>query len=104
MAPYLRPEVMGEVLPVLIGANEFFDDPVAEREFLDEQRVEYLVVVAPGPWIGSPGGRVPKEGDAEAVAAVPNMKSVFEDNRVTIFAVGAAQRGSEARQPARCPL
>jgi hypothetical protein len=104
MAPYLRPEVMGEVLPVLIGANRFFDDPQENAGFLARQGVQYLVVVKPGLWIGSRGHRVPQEGDAEAVAAVPDVHEVYRDERVAIFAVGSAPATTLGRQPAHCPL
>jgi hypothetical protein len=104
MAPYLRPEVMGQVLPVLIGANEFFDDPEENRDFLERQRVQYLVVVQPGPWIGSRGARFPEEGDAEAVRALPDVHEVYRDERVAIFAVGSAPSATQPRQPTHCPL
>ena len=51
-AVFLRPKVLERILPVLIGANEFFSDPAANRSFLHEQRIEYLVVVEPGVWSG----------------------------------------------------
>jgi hypothetical protein len=104
MAPFLRPNVIGRVLRVLIGANEFFDDPQGNRSFLARQRVEYLVVVKPGLWLGSRGPRAPQVGDAEAVAALPGVQEVFRDRRVTIFAVGASDTPSTGEQPRRCPL
>jgi hypothetical protein len=104
MAPFLRPEVMAEVLPRLIGANEFFDDPQENRDYLARERVQYLVVVAPGPWTGSGGGRLPAEGDAEAVTALPEVHEVYRDRRVTIFTVGTTDTASAGGQPSRCPL
>jgi hypothetical protein len=104
MAPFLRPDVMAEILPVLVGANEFFDDPEGKREFLVRERVQYLVVVVPGPWIGSGGGRLPAERDAEAVASLSDVHPVFRDSRVTIFAVGSPGGTGVGGQPRRCPL
>jgi hypothetical protein len=104
MAPFLRPQVMGRVLPVLTGANEFFAHPRANQEFLKEQRVEYLVVVKPAVWIGTNGGRVPGERDAEHVASVPGVDLVHRDRRVAIFAVGSHNSREEDGQRGRCPL
>jgi hypothetical protein len=104
MAPFLRPNVIGRVLRVLIGANEFFEDPQANRAFLARERVQYLVVVKPGLWLGSRGPRAPAAGDAGAVAALPGVQEVFRDRRVTVFTVGAADTASAGEQPRRCPL
>jgi hypothetical protein len=101
-APFLRPEVLARVLPVLVGANEFFGDPSANREFLERERIEYLVVVKPNVWVGTAGPRRPEAGDAKAVAALPGVRPVFRSRRVSIFAVGPSKH--EARPPRRCPL
>jgi hypothetical protein len=62
-APYLRPDVMEKALRVLIGANTFFDDPAAHRDFLTRERVQYLVVVKPQIWVGTAGQRRPALGE-----------------------------------------
>ncbi|MGH3038125.1 MAG: hypothetical protein ACRDLZ_01760 [Gaiellaceae bacterium] len=103
-AVYLRPEVMGRVLPVLISANRFFHDPSANRHYLDELDIEYLVVVKPGVWVGTAGGRRPREGDAEAIAALPGVEAVHRDPLVSIFSVGPSRADSGAPQPRWCPL
>jgi hypothetical protein len=102
MAPFLRPRVMEHVLPVLIGANTFFDDPQANRGFLTRERVQYLVVVKPGVWIGTHSGRVPTEKDAEAVASVPGVHAIVRDRRVSIFRVGSTNVAPARTH--RCPL
>ncbi|MGH2800805.1 MAG: hypothetical protein ACRDM0_24685, partial [Thermoleophilaceae bacterium] len=104
MAPFLRPEVMQRVLPILLGANEFFDDPVANRSFLSRERIEYLVVVDPTVRLGTHSGRVPAEDDAESVASLPNVLPVLRDRWVTIFAVGSNAVSRAGEQPGRCPL
>jgi hypothetical protein len=104
MAPFLRPNVMGRVLRVLVGANEFFEDPQANRSFLARERVQYLVIVKPGLWLGSRGARAPAAGDAEAVAALPDVRQVFRSRRVTIFTIGTTDTASVGGQPRRCPL
>jgi hypothetical protein len=102
-APFLRPEVLARVLPVLVGANEFFNDPSAKRGFLERQRIEYLVIVKPGVWIGTHGEREPEAGDAEAVASLPGVRLVLRAPKVSIFAVGPSTREAQP-PPARCPL
>ena len=101
-APFLRPEVLARVLPVLMGANRFFDDPEANADYLDRQRVEYVVVVKRTIWIGTAGPRFPQADDAARVAALPNVRPLVRDRFLTIFGVGTAETGSEP--PERCPL
>jgi hypothetical protein len=103
-APFLRPKVMAEILPVLIGASEFFRDPQANRAFLVRERVQYLVVVKPGSWIGSGGPRVSAQGDAEAVASLPGVHLLYGDRRVSILVVGSTDAADGGGQPRRCPL
>jgi hypothetical protein len=105
MAPFLRPEVLKRVLPVLVGANAFFHDPAAHRGFLAQERVQYLVVVKPRVWFGwGDSGRAPAEGDADAIASLPNVHAVVRDPAVTIFAVGSSTAPAGGVQPRRCPL
>lgn len=104
MAPFLRPAVLERVLPILVGANEFFADPQAHRRFLAEQRIDYLVVIEPKVWFGWGGtGRAPHKRDAARVASLPDVHPVVQDRWVTIFAVGSPDAPAGA-QPRRCPL
>jgi hypothetical protein len=103
-AVFLRPEVMDRILPVLIGANEFFSDPAANRSFLDEQRIEYLVVVEPHVWVGTTGPRTPHKGDADAIAALPGVEPIVRDRNVSIFKVGSNGGATATAIPRRCPL
>jgi hypothetical protein len=103
-APYLRPEVMERVLPVLLGANRFFGEPSANREFLERQRIRYLVAVEPGVWIGTKGQREPQTGDADAIASLPGVRPVFRDRLVSVFAVGSEAAVAAGGQPRRCSL
>jgi hypothetical protein len=103
-AVFLRPEVMDRILPVLIGANEFFSDPAANRSFLEEQRIEYLVVVEPHVWVGTTGPRTPHKGDADAIAALPGVEPIVRDRNVSIFKVGSNGGATATAIPRRCPL
>jgi hypothetical protein len=105
MSPFLRPEVMGRILPILVEANEFFRHPQENVDFLEEQRVDYLVVVSPGVWFGWGGtGRNPQPDDADRIAALPGVRELFRGERVAIFAVGAQEADASGGQPDRCPL
>jgi hypothetical protein len=103
MAPYLRPEVLDRVLPLLLEARRFFADPEANADFLDEQRVDYVVVVAPAPWIGTSPEEPKIPTDAAAIAGLPGVATVHRDANLTVFATSSAEvpRGS---LPALCPL
>jgi hypothetical protein len=102
MAPWLRPAILQHVLPLLVGANEFFDNPQANRDFLVRERVQYLVVVEPGVWIGTHSGRVPTERDADAVATLPEVHPIVRDRWVSIFAVGSNEASADGGRPSHC--
>ena len=104
MAPYLRPEVMAHVLPLLVDSREFFRDPQANRDFLARQEVDYVVFVQPGPWIGTAGGLIPTDGDLPALRSLPELRPVLEDDQVSVFAVGDEASAEAGPQPPRCPL
>src|SRR5215211_3291630 len=105
MAPFLRPGVLERILPVLVGANEFFDHPHANRDFLARQRIHYLVVVKPNVWFGwGDTGRAPAPRDAERIASLPGVHPVFSDRLVSIFAVGSTDLQVTDRQPRHCPV
>jgi hypothetical protein len=104
-APFLQPDVLRRVLDVLIGSNRFFENPAVGRQFLDEEDVDYVVVVRPGIWFGWGGaGHAPMFGDADAVAALPNVYPVLRNPRVSVFAVGTKPPVQANSQPERCPL
>ena len=103
-AVYLRPEVMGRVLPVIVGANEFWADPAGNQSFLSEEGIQYLVVVAPNVWVGTQGPRQPAEGDADRIAALPGVEPVHRDSLVSIFSVGSSGARAGGGHPSRCPL
>jgi hypothetical protein len=103
MAPYLRPEVMAHVLPLLVDAREFFRQPRANLDLLAREQVEYVVFVRPGPWVGTAGG-IPSDGDLGALASLPHLRPVLEDPLVSVFAVGDQSSAEAGRLPRRCPL
>ena len=104
MAPYLRPEVMADVLPLLVDAREFFRRPEAHGDLLSREQVDYVVFVQPGPWIGTAGGIIPADGDLAALRALPGLRPVYEDEELSVFAVGDEAETQAASLPRRCPL
>ncbi len=103
MAPYLRPEVLETVLPVVVGARQFFAEPAANARFLERQAIDYVIVLEQGVWVGSPAGTIFRETDAAAVASLPGLSRVAEGPNVTVYAVGPGDVAFTG-QPSRCAL
>jgi hypothetical protein len=103
MAPYLRPEVMAYVLPLHVGARQFFRAPARNREFLGREGVDYLVIASPSAWIGTASGYVPRT-NVDDVASLPDVRQVFRDSRVAIFVVEGDKPASGVTLPERCAL
>jgi hypothetical protein len=94
---------MAHVLPLLVDAREFFRRPEANRDLLAREQVDYVVFVRPGPWIGTAGGIIPADGDLAAVESLPDLRPVYEDDELSVFAVG--ERGADiGSRPRRCAL
>ena len=104
LAPYLRPEIMGRVLPVVIGAREFFRDPGANRAFLARNRVEYVVIVRRDVWLGGRPDVFLGTRDLSSFESLSGLREVSRTSLVTVFAVGSQRGADEGGHPARCPL
>ena len=101
MAPYLRPEVMAYVLPLHVGAKEFFRKPGRNLEFLGREDVDYLVIASPHAWIGTASGYVPRT-NVDKVASLPGVRQVFRDSRVAVFVVEGDKPAGGLKLPERC--
>jgi len=101
LAPYLRPEITGQVLSTLIGAKDFFADPESNQAYLTRHAVDYIVVLRPNLRVGS---WRPFETDSSAIAALPGVEQVSSSSNVTIYAVGEPETDGGVSQPARCPV
>lgn len=101
LAPYLRPEITGQVLSTLIGAKTFFGEPTANQAYLESHDVDYIVVLRPDLRVGS---WRPFETDAPAIADLPGVEEVSSSPTVTIYSVGEPQADAGTSQPSRCPV
>jgi hypothetical protein len=45
MGPFLRPEILHEVVGLLLSARAFFEDPTANTDFLIDQGIDYVVLI-----------------------------------------------------------
>lgn len=87
--PYLRPDVLDPMFERLLAARAFFDDPVGRAAFLEEQGVDYVVLIGeggigydlgigpddPADLLDLPGARTAYDGDALRVFEVPRAGS-----------------------------
>jgi hypothetical protein len=60
MGPFLRPDILSDVVDLALDARAFFADPISQERFLSDQGVDY-VIVPKGFRVGygGPIGRVP---------------------------------------------
>jgi hypothetical protein len=92
MAPYLNPALMKRVLPVLLGAREFFRKPPQNRGYLARERVDFVLLLTdPTVRIGQSGGRVDQGADFAAVRALPDLRLVRRRRAFELYAVGGAR-------------
>jgi hypothetical protein len=92
MAPYLNPALMKRVLPVLLGAREFFRKPAQNRGYLARERVDFVLLLTdPTVRIGQSGGRVDQGADFAAVRALPDLRLVRRRRAFELYAVGGAR-------------
>jgi hypothetical protein len=84
MGPYLRPDMLADVVPLLLEARAFFADPQGGPAFLQEQQVDF-VVTFPGLTIGHalPLGR----HDSSALARVDFLVPVYAESGVQAYRV-----------------
>jgi hypothetical protein len=99
MAPYLRPWMMSQVLPRLIGGRQFFADPRRNAAYLDREGIEYVVVLDRVS-VGSTRGVV-YDADRAALSELPGLRVVARQANATIYAYAG---GSAVRRggPGRC--
>lgn len=93
MAPYLRPPVLREVLPVVLGAKAFFRDPLAHRAFIEQHHVDVVVAVADAKVGGRP---LLKHGRRGVLNGVPWLRPIVETPAYTVYATPSLAGASKS--------
>lgn len=100
-APYLRPDLMQRVLPVLLGARAFFVDPSAHAGFLAQHHVGYVIFLRQRVF-GHGAGRLEEVGSLAALKRLPRLHLVALTPSAAVFAVSGAPAAGPGT-PYRCP-
>jgi hypothetical protein len=82
MGPFLRPVMLRRVVRLLMETKRFYADPAAQRGFLSERDVDYVIVLR-GEGLGL-GGLV-GPGNVEAFRDSPAFQSVYETPDFAVF-------------------
>jgi len=86
MGPYLRPSELHTVLDIVLGAHAFFENPAAHRAFLQEHRVNYVLVLK-NVRIGSMVNTLEQGVDPQAFRSVPFLHLVHSDGTMDVYSV-----------------
>jgi hypothetical protein len=93
MAPYLRPSVLRRVLPVELGAKAFFKDPLANRAFIDRERIDVVVAVGESKVGGRP---LLNHGRRAVLKDVPWLRQLVKTPGYTIYATPSLAEGAKS--------
>jgi hypothetical protein len=92
MAPYLNPALMKRVLPILLGARQFFHKPQQNIGYLSRERVDFVLLLTdPTVRIGQSGGRVDRGADFAGIRALSDLRLVTRRRAFELYAVGGAR-------------
>jgi hypothetical protein len=86
MGPYLRPDMLHTVLTQVLGANAFFRDPAAHRDYLAQQGVDYVILVT-GIRVGSMKTHLGQGIDRTAFQQAPFLRQVAHTRFFTVYRV-----------------
>jgi hypothetical protein len=92
--PYLRPDLLKEVVDRLVRARAFFEHPASDPSFPDDLDATYVVILKEG-GVGYPLAARPDEA---ALASLPSLRRVYGSPAMDVFAVAAPDA------PARAPV
>jgi hypothetical protein len=100
MAPYLRPPILQPVVGLMLAARDFFQDPIAHAQFLQDQAIDYVVLIGRGTLgfqslIGSP--------NAQALSSSPDLTVVHQDSAMTVYKVNRPTSSTLFPDPAGFP-
>jgi hypothetical protein len=85
MGPFLRPDMLRDVVGLMLSARDFFDDPAANSGFLANESVDYVVVMR-DLRVGF-RGPVVEHLDAAALKAVPFLEQVHSSSAFDAYRV-----------------
>ncbi|HSD00806.1 MAG TPA: hypothetical protein VLB81_00430 [Gaiellales bacterium] len=86
MGPYLRPDMLHPVLDQVLAAHRFFQDPAHGFGFLQQQGVNYVIVVK-GVRIGSMVGTLESGVDPAAFAGIRFLRPVLKSPDADVYRV-----------------
>jgi hypothetical protein len=93
MAPYLRPSVLRQVLPVVLGAKAFFKDPLANRAYIDRERIDVVVAVTQAKVGGRP---LLNHGRRPVLNRIPWLRPLVKTPGYTIYATPSLAEGAKS--------
>ncbi|MGI8707694.1 MAG: hypothetical protein ACR2LG_05805 [Actinomycetota bacterium] len=100
MAPYVRPDMLQNVVDILLDARAFFRKPGEHRDLLSEREVDYVVLVKrKDAFDESPLLRI---ADPEVFEGIDFLPLVHDDPVVSVYEVVPAP-GGEAPRPSDFP-
>ena len=88
MGPFLRPDKLGYVTSLMLGARNFYQDPQAHQAFLRQYNITYVIVARIGKLVGYSG----PEGSANlsALNAAPFLHQVYTRQSAIVYQVTGA--------------
>jgi hypothetical protein len=100
MTPYLRPDILVPIVRLLLSAREFFHDPLANEAFLQQQGIDYVVLLKRG----AVGYREPiGKTDLAAIESAPFLKPVHLTPAMSIYQVVGVSTVGSFSDPSRFP-
>ncbi len=89
MGPYLRPSMLHPVLDEVLGANAFFHDPAAHRDYLEQHGIGYVLLLKRGMRFGSMKTAVGIKVDESKFENVPWLQQVAKKKLFSAYRVVA---------------
>ena len=84
MAPYLRPPILQRVIELMLAARAFFADPAGNARFLQDQAIDYVVLIE-GEGLGFHA--LLGTPNVSALASLPGLTLVHQDPAMIVYKV-----------------
>jgi hypothetical protein len=102
MGPYLRPDMLHTVLTQVLGADAFFRDPAAHRDYLAQQAVDYVILVN-RIRVGSMKNHLGQGADQTAFRRAPFLQEVAHKRFFTVYRVIGVAHANPTPDPRDYP-